>query len=86
MLRVGTVLIVNWHLSKVRCFSSFLRNKLRNNLLRAPSLFITFSSSFALSQLRMLESGCPNLILGTRNEGNGRKHYQRSQESQKVSN
>ena len=70
--------------SKVRCFSSFL-NILRCYLLRASVLFYYFIF-FALSQLRMLESGCPNLILEMMDEVNGRKYYRRSQESQKVSN
>ncbi len=69
---------------QVRCFSSFL-NILRCHLLRASVLFYYFIF-FALSQLRMLESGCPNLILEMMDEVNGRKYYRRSQESQKVSN
>jgi hypothetical protein len=84
MLKVGTVSIVDLHLSKVRCSSSFL-NILRCHLLRASVLFYCFIF-FALSQLRMLESGCPNLILEMMDEVNGRKYYRRSQESQKVSN
>jgi hypothetical protein len=84
MLKVGTVSIVDLHLSKVRCFSSFL-NILRCHLLWASVLFY-YLIFFALSQLRMLESGCPNLILEMMDEVNGRKYYRRSQESQKVSN